>query len=133
MEQNKQTPIELWVKENNYHDNQYGLKEKCHAFRLGCDRLLTYLGLQDQPDPKKWVEEMKYLDQSELAENQRKQKDLLTYAKIDQLQAENETLKRANDDMDVTILNYQLDTIPTLIKENERLKQTIEALSKGGK
>lgn len=38
-----------------------------------------------------------------------------------------QNLKASNDNMDVTILNYQLDTLPTLNREIEQLKAELKA------
>jgi len=71
---NKHTPIEQWIDENTFICN------------VVCKKLLTYLGLQDQPDPKKWVEQMKQVDSF----------DILQMAKANSdLQAENERLREA--------------------------------------
>ncbi len=86
------TPIEKWVEESaKEHTRDIGYQA---TFVSGCNRTLTYLGLSDIPDPKKWVEERKA--------NMYKE----TLAKIDldkfnfegrckQLEAENEKLKKA--------------------------------------
>ena len=37
-----------------------------------------------------------------------------------------QNLKASNDNMDVTILNYQLDTLPTLNREIEQLKAELK-------
>jgi hypothetical protein len=84
------TPIEKWIEESTKeHTRDIGYQA---TFVSGCNRTLTYLGLSDIPDPKKWVEERKA--------NMYKE----TLAKIDldkfnfegrckQLEAENEKLK----------------------------------------
>lgn len=52
--------------------------------------------------------------------------------RLERLFRENEQLKAANDDMDVIILNYQLDTIPTLNKEIDRLKEELKLAKSQG-
>jgi hypothetical protein len=90
------TEIEKWIEETS---NVYKLRSSASVFQeshkndftIGCNQLLTYLGL-DMPDPKKWVEDgkdshRKYL----LVRSNNKAKATI----IEQLQAENERLKEA--------------------------------------
>ena len=54
------TPIQEWIanKRNEVYDKFNNSMAKKVSYTRGCQELLTYLGLQDVSDPKKWVEEI---------------------------------------------------------------------------
>lgn len=83
------TPINEWlIKESNLRNIEVDYDP---FFVIACKKLLTYLGLQDIPDPKKWVEEMK---SEEWCKGYQASERQSIYPKIcEQLQAENERLK----------------------------------------
>jgi len=69
IKENDKSVIEQWIEENSKgyakKSNEGGEHLPKHKlfleyaesdFKEGCKELLTYLGLQDQPEPKKWVE-----------------------------------------------------------------------------
>jgi hypothetical protein len=62
------TPIEQWIEEES--EGRYPVKRYQtpiispyvgiqKTFQHGINAALTYLGLQDLPNPKEWIEEMK--------------------------------------------------------------------------
>jgi hypothetical protein len=120
MEHNK-TPIEQWIEESNPYDSQVPLK----AFNYGCNKLLTYLGL-DIPDPKKWVEEMKNHDM-QLAEAweqgsiDARNKQMFQYS--NGLDKDNPYRDKMNWEHHENVKFRQKFQIDQLQAENERLKE----------
>jgi len=138
------TPIEKWIEEsrNKSWPKQKGLSvtacnrtmAKKVAYTKGCKELLSYLGLSDIPDPKKWVEEIKgykeitgFETPSELAAYEKgrehEEKTIVKFIQdwkgetnsglgqllADKVQAENENLKKALGriyTMDTSFENY---------------------------
>lgn len=126
IKENEKTSIEQWIEESNPYDSQVPVK----AFNYGCNKLLTYLGLQDQSDPKKWVEEMKvneqvWNDRVQMYENTQDRNTRL----YEQLQSENKKLKKL-----ISKVRWHTTIHPdsTLMGEIEEALETHPDL-KGGK
>jgi hypothetical protein len=115
MEHNN-TPIEQWIEESNPYDSQVPVK----AFNYGCNKLLTYLGLQDLSDPKKWLEEMKFeISEWNLYAKSVDEQIIDRNSLIDKLMAENNQYKKAIAEQ---AIDYQ-KTIDKLDAEIIRLKE----------
>jgi hypothetical protein len=57
--ESSQTPIEQWIEEH-FDKIHLNFLIDFNSYKRGCKELLTYLGLQDQPDPKGWIIEAKH-------------------------------------------------------------------------
>jgi hypothetical protein len=105
--------IEQWIEENR----------KMHwvAYYTACKELLSYLGLQDQPDPKLEIEALRQMQQDYAT----KTADLII------ARAENERLKKALKKIKyMTVRKYSIeDNGPELKKAIEIAKQVLNELA----